>query len=350
MLSKFTESLTGNLAEHWAVTILAPAFTFWSGCILVWVNISGWSDLRQLLSNLSEIEQLSIIIGCLLLFLASSWVVQTMTPVILRLLAGHWPSLFDPVRLIFIRWQNRRVQKLERLRLRIYNEAFCTLTPEEQNQHDQPNLTETRRHEIVQKMFGQLATSKLSAYARADLVLLLYPPRPEQRMPTRFGNILRAAELRPQIRYGLDTYVCWPRLWLVLPKETRDELVAARKNLNLLVQLLTWGMLFVVVSQVLSFVGGLWVWWGLIAGILVIVYLYHISIEAAVTYGDLLTSAFDIHRIRLYQALRLPPPSTTDELAAGHQVTAYLFRGPPQVPISFCRDPEKSNCDDLEEM
>jgi len=43
------------------------------------------------------------------------------------------------------------------------------------------------------------------------------PAESDRHMPTKLGNILRAAELRSKDKYGLDAVICWPRLWLLLP-------------------------------------------------------------------------------------------------------------------------------------
>src|SRR5262249_841591 len=42
--------------------------------------------------------------------------------------------------------------------------------------------------------------------------------------PTLLGNILAAYEAYPETRYGMDSVFFWPRLWLALPRETREEI------------------------------------------------------------------------------------------------------------------------------
>ncbi len=42
-------------------------------------------------------------------------------------------------------------------------------------------------------------------------------------LPTRLGNILRAAELYPLSRYGTDSIYFWPRLFPLLPKQFQDD-------------------------------------------------------------------------------------------------------------------------------
>jgi len=49
-----------------------------------------------------------------------------------------------------------------------------------------------------------------------------YPVDRDTLLPTRLGNLLRAAEEYPNIRYGLETFTVWPRLWMVLPDNARN--------------------------------------------------------------------------------------------------------------------------------
>lgn len=58
------------------------------------------------------------------------------------------------------------------------------------------------------------------------------PAHANRLMPTRLGNVLRAAESGVEDKYGIDPVPCWPALWLVLPDETRTEVTAARASLD----------------------------------------------------------------------------------------------------------------------
>lgn len=49
---------------------------------------------------------------------------------------------------------------------------------------------------------------------------------------------------------------------------------------------------------------------------------------AALVYGELVQSAFDLYRLALYKQLRWSPPAGVgDEVARDERLTAYLFRG-----------------------
>jgi hypothetical protein len=86
---------------------------------------------------------------------------------------------------------------------------------------------------------------QLAAFARLDQ-RRRRPNVASHYLPTRIGNILRAAETWPADKYGLDAVVVWPRLWLLLPDISRQELLAARAALDSAVAAVIWGLLFCV--------------------------------------------------------------------------------------------------------
>lgn len=58
---------------------------------------------------------------------------------------------------------------------------------------------------LAQKGIGNLSPKEGQEYIRLDRRLMRIPNSPALRMPTRLGNTLRAAELRPRDKYGLET-------------------------------------------------------------------------------------------------------------------------------------------------
>ena len=147
-------------------------------------------------------------------------------------------------------------------------------------------------------------------------------------MPTKLGNILRAAENRPSERYGLVTTICWPCLWLLLPDDTKKEITEARATLDTAARIIFWSILFLVWT--------FWAWWVPLVTIVVAFWAYRWALSAAEVYGDLLEAAFDLHRFSLYEALRFPSPNdTSEEKKRGEQLTAYLFYGLVAEPVRF---------------
>ncbi len=54
-------------------------------------------------------------------------------------------------------------------------------------------------------------------------------------MPTRLGNLLAEYEQYPGVKYGLDAIFFWPRLWLLLDQNQREEIDAQQAAIDGLV-------------------------------------------------------------------------------------------------------------------
>jgi hypothetical protein len=152
-------------------------------------------------------------------------------------------------------------------------------------------------------------------------------------MPTRLGNVLRAAEQRPSVKYGLDVAVTWPMLWLLLDKDTREEVANARSALNGSVTLLLWAVLSLVWTAL--------AWWVAPIAVGVALAVYYVPVlSSAQVYGDLMGSVYDIRRTCLYDALRWPLPATpAGEQKDGRALTMYLWRGIAPVGARFLPEP-----------
>jgi hypothetical protein len=292
MPTKFLEGLTGKLAEQWVASLLTPAFAFWLGGLFAWVQKFGWSELQQQFAKLTDPLQVAALIGILLIITASAFAIQRFDLVVLRFFEGYWYPWFNPVRRWLIKQQRKRVDRL--------NERWQPL----QHKKEKNNLTPQEREELN----------------AIDYQLRQFPDQVDRLMPTQLGNILRAAESKPNDKYGLDAVICWSRLWLVLPDGVKKELQEARADLNTAARIWLWGILFLVWS--------VWAWWAIPVGAIVAWFAYGWMLESAKTYGDLLESAFDLYRLELYKSLHFSlPQSPKEEREVGKQLTEYLWRG-----------------------
>ena len=112
------------------------------------------------------------------------------------------------------------------------------------------------------------------------------------------------------------------------PEETQETLTQARQKLNGAARLFVWGLLFAVWT--------VWAWWALLTAVVVALAAYWGMLHAAGVYGDLLRSAFDLHRFALYEQTRRPPPSApAGEETAGQRLSEYLFRGTGSDVVQF---------------
>lgn len=300
--SKFIEGVGGKLAEQWVATLLTPAFCFWAGGFLVITQLDAWAAIKTNLGNLSEPFQIAVLVGCLLVVAASAFIVQRFDLAVLRFLEGYWPQRFKPL-------QRLRQHHLKRYKNQLQGVKDQLQDLMRQQATQPPNLEHFDRQ------------------AQLDYQRRWLPSQPEYLMPTQLGNILRAAELRPETKYGLNAAACWPHLWMLLPDHPRNDLQATRASLNTAARVWLWGLLFWVWA-----LGSFWTPWALLAlplGLITMVFAYRWSLSAARSYGDLLDAAFDLYRDQLYKTLRWPLPENSDsEKAMGQQLSQYLWRGP----------------------
>lgn len=308
MLGDFWHGLGGRLADRWAAALFSPAFAFWSGALLAWINRpgpgrGGWHDdlltLGRQLQGLPAILQGVCLIAPLVVVTLSGLALQQAAQPALRILEGYWPSRLDPVA---AKLRTRRSQAIARDRARL--------------------------RELAERPAGTLHPAEIAERGRLERRHRRAPAQKIAHMPTGLGNILRAGETRTRNRYGLDPIVCWPRLWLLLPEASRQEVTAGYTSLLLAVQVLICGVLFTAWTA--------WAWWALPAGLAVAVAAYVRALSAAATFSDLLESCFDLHRMLLYQALRWPaPPDPRAEREQGARLTTYLSAGSRQPEPAF---------------
>ncbi len=305
MLIKFWEGIGDQLSAQWFALLLTPAFVFWLGGFLVWVLHFGWGAVEQNFVHLPLPEQVTYLVLGLLLVVFSSVAVQTIARPLVRLCAGYWP--------VWPGWLNWPL-------LRVRN--WCV-----QRQLRRMEVLAGQWQELANKGLKQLSVEESEAYTQLDQQLRQFPDD-SALLPTRLGNCLRAAELRPWMKYGLDAVICWPHLWLLLPDEARQELSEARASVNGALFNLLWGVLFLVWT--------LWAWWAIFVGVAVALFAYWQALNAAEVYGNLLNAAFDLYRLTLYDALRWPQPlDTSDEKNSGQRLTEYLFRGTLDTPVTL---------------
>ncbi|RNL82433.1 hypothetical protein [Halostreptopolyspora alba] len=81
-------------------------------------------------------------------------------------------------------------------------------------------------------------TKRYAARARMLRIAAAEPTR-----PTWCGDRLNAATLHLEHGFGIDVAVVWPHLWLLLPGDARDEVIAAREALARSTTLTAWSLL-----------------------------------------------------------------------------------------------------------
>jgi len=296
MVPNFSRGWAGSI-ERWFSLPFKSGILFWLGGLVAWLYHTGtdWTCVKEWLTQESTVEISLFIFIFILLMMASTMIVgifKRFDMVVIRFLEGYYWSGWRANLLKYL--QNQQIARIEA--------RFQTLAQK------------------YDKGLPPLTSKEQAEYAHLDWQRMLLPVEDAQRMPTRLGNLLRALELRPQEKYGLDIFVCWPRLWLVLPDNVKKEISIARDNLDTTAHIWMWGLLFLVWTPCTA--------WVIIISIVVMFLAYHRMLQTASIYGQLIESSFDLYRSNLYQELRWPlPKNPAEERQTGEQLTAYLWRG-----------------------
>jgi hypothetical protein len=307
-MGSFWDAVAGKLADRWA-GIAAPAVVFWTGGVLAWAFAgTGSSRLSKIINWLDDqtaVAQIAAIFGVLVAVAASAIVVQRLTTPVLRTLEGYWPT-----------WL-RAASDRQSNRILLKRQADDAAWQQLQGDTDEVEPTAAQRAEL----------------ARLERRRRHRPVRDNEVLATRVGNVLRAAETRPDHRYGLNAVIVWPRMWLVLPDAARQELTSARASLDVAVAAVIWAAAFVGFTP--------WAWWAAPTGIAIASATIYWWIPArAELFADLIEATFDLYRADLYRQLRWPLPDTpAAEHKAGKALTQYLVRGSDQPNPTFTAPP-----------
>jgi len=336
VLEGFWSGVGEELSRHWVARVLTPAFAFWAGGLaLAWWNANaaevkaqGWASaltaLGAMLGALPVLAQGALVIGGLAVVAASAVVAERLTVPLLRMLEGYWlrPAWLFDLLVGYRRWRHREVdkrfQKLEALHRR--GGLSVAEYAELRRLRGEPAPDANRLADLEIRSRKGMTARQSSRRGRDQAWLRTTPMTDDLGMPTRLGDILRAAEHRPLSAYGLDAVICWGALWLTLPEFTRTEVSGARTALDSAVRGWLWGALFLVWTPVSL--------WALLVGLLIPLLSYRFGIlPRAATFGEMIGLAFDLHRMGLYDALHIPRPTTPEEerSRSGHLVTNALI-------------------------
>ncbi|RAO42617.1 hypothetical protein [Micromonospora saelicesensis] len=292
MNAKFLEGLAGKLSERLVAAVLSPAFTFLGIGLLAWLWsrgwTAGWATLAAWVGKRTAGESLVLIVGVLIGVVVLGSLAEALTVPVIRMLEGYWPRW-----LAFAGWPLRRwhIGRFRRREQRFQAAALAARPAE------------------------AAATLRWAA-TRAEDALYRYPPDESLLLPTRLGNTLRASEMRPYYKYGLDPVRCWNHLWLVLPDSARAAITEARSRLDAAAVAVTFSVAVAIWT--------IWAWWALPLALVAAAVAYRVyAIAAAEAYGDLVEAACDVYRPALYSALRFQLPQTPDD---DHELAGFVNR------------------------
>ncbi|MET8944750.1 hypothetical protein ABZX30_14495 [Streptomyces sp. NPDC004542] len=262
--------------------LLMPSLVFWAGIFALVTGELGWAEVGGWWNALDTLRRVLFGLGAALGLVFFAVLLAGCVPTLTRLLEGYWPQWLSA------RGVRRQLRRWGRL-----------------DPFDPGDFM--RRHRE-------------------------FPYSAEKFMPTRFGNVLRAAETYPgdEERYGADAVFYWPRLYLVMPEESRSEVRDARTALDQAVVISALSALFAIVAVVgTAFTRNTALWFGgaalLAAGLSHLA--YRVAVGAAAVFGDLVRSCFDVHRHELLASMGFSRPvSLVEERALWLAVSQQLYR------------------------
>ena len=273
MFANVLNQITGRLDSRFILTLFFPSLVFWGGLIMVYyASLSGLEaaviDWR---AQNTDIQLIQIIIA-LAWVTFFAYLLSNQLVWLTKQFEGYW------------RWLPLIGRVLANMRQKHYQNVL-------------KRLDESGQYQVIYYQFP-------------------FPNEPEEVMPTRLGNILKNSEQYAYQRYDMDAVLLWPRLYAVMPDGFRKTLDGARASLDFMLVVSALGTLFaLIVGIYLILISGPW-WLFLLCfvGGWIVAYLAYLSaLEAALTYGQLIKSAFDLYRDALCQQLGYVRPKLLDE-------------------------------------
>jgi hypothetical protein len=237
--------------------------------------------------DLAELQQVLVVLLCTVLL---AYLLDIINYSLIRWLEGY-PWLHCPVGSWLRAEHRKRHERLESIKRgsRLGRSPQVRLS---RSQQDEPTDA------VVQGLYLQEFTS-------------CYPVKESSILPTRFGNIIAAAEDYPREMYQINSVALWPLLAPILTKTGYARFVEYEKAaldfvLNSLV-------LSVVLGGEIVFCGALmqtpWLYVAAeaLGALLVALILYELSLSGAMGWGATIRASFDLHREQLRQATNLRP-------------------------------------------
>lgn len=324
-MNVFTNYLE-KFGSNFLVSAMVPSLAWVVACLFAFDPILGLIARFEQPDNIYQLLGLSLFLAVPTILVG--FTLTALNTYIIKVFEGYviWDK-FSWMRRAQVKQANRLLQEREILEARIKKLESRRAT-EKRNEALLENL-KNRYEEIVTEYEDK------------------FPPTENLILPTRFGNILRAAETYPNMRYGMDGVTFWPRLVHVIPPSYNHFVEGARNELSFLVNISVLAFVFFVfcvVAIFYSFVGpalsagGSSTFIGLgdsfrysLAGLIALsvnAFFNNASAFAVSSYGNMIRGAFDLFRFDLLEQLRIPVPvNGADEMKTWNNLNEFVRQG-----------------------
>jgi hypothetical protein len=284
MFGGMLDKVTGLLDQRLVLTSLLPAIAFWAVVAGLAGSQAGWQRVDARWNHLDSTAHILLTVIAIALLVLFALVLAASEGALLGLYEGYWGD-WPPGR--WLASPGKRWHAWRRKQAGSNYEFIYRNYPRYREPPEPPAAGEP-----------------------------VPEPRPEQIMPTRLGNIIKAAELYPgdEGRYGMDAVFFWPRLYQVIPDSARNSLDDARTSMTLMLNICTLALVIsagAFIALVFWFVKPADAWWAAAGGGAVAAWLgYRSALGPARVYGDLVRSMYDLYRGDLLAKLGFALPAT----------------------------------------
>ena len=306
----YLEKLGGNFM----IAAFIPSLAFVAACMVAFGPLLPEAFVRNVQTSLSPLDQNGLII--LLIATMMGFTLTSLNTYVYKLFEGYiFPQYLKPLQRIEL----VRARQIKRKR-DLLNRKIQQTERWKQNwlQASMPAYQKNKMKRIDDRI-GRWTNLRDALAADYDQ---RYPPLESQIMPTRLGNILRAAESYPQDRYHVDAVALWPRMVWAIDKEYMSNVDAANDQCSFLLNSCLLSAIFTLLSWAVS----LYLWLDLIKSSSSVAYLltgvvtlimawffYTASLLNVNKYGNLIRSSYDLFRFNLLEKLHLKLPVDIDD-------------------------------------
>src|SRR6266568_3272925 len=295
------QELRGYFGRVILLGVIFPVFIFVVINLALYLEITQGLGVALTIFGKIPLEiKIFLILSGLIAVSVAALLIHDFQYLITRLFEGYWPSVSP-------------FKQLRKWRTQFYSQHWDYLKLLRQSA-----ITKSEENEIMEG-------------------LALYPPNyhPDELMPTRFGNILRASEIYAYDRYGIDSSVIWTRLRPLLPQDiiTPLEDKMASIDFMLLVAVLAapfsffWCIVLAINTRRLDLFLLCSLGWPL-AWIC-----YKSAVQAATAFSEQLKAIFDLHRNDLLEKLGYHIPEDVDDQRELWGNLADFFRESFPLPL-----------------
>jgi hypothetical protein len=341
------------MGSNFLVAAFVPALAFILICLITFDPMLPKSlrymgdDPSQLLQSTLKLILFTTILG---------FTLYTLSTYIYKAFEGYTFILGrkGPLRSSFMRRQVRRFNKIEKERLQV--ERQLKKIQESIDKLPQDPSSKSWQARRYNRYASNLEKAKDRQYELVATRDGQFPPSKNLIMPTRFGNILKAAETYPVTRYKIDSVQLWGRLSHIIPDTSMEKIDHASNQSLFLLNSSLLTSLFIVLCIAATIYQAVLLYAKLNNLILlpsltptldagfyqekIIIYpllalfssviawfFYEASLINVSQFGDMIRASYDLYRFKLLEALHFPLPENLKEEREWWLMTSQFMVG-----------------------